>query len=104
MLATLNFNSLLHWSTFTKTTPVKIRDERRIVRSLYLKGLFAFSYALGFAEEKKKKNLSLSFARYSTRNSLGHMIHCIYTLHSLNLPISLLPILKLSLYYGPQLQ
>lgn len=103
MLATLNFNSLLHWSTFTKTFPVKIRDERQIVRSLYLKGLFAFPYALGFAEEKKIKiyHCPLQGTAPGIPLDIWSIAFIPYTL---NLPISLLPILKLSPYYGPQLQ
>lgn len=32
---------------------VKINNKHQIIRSSYLKGLFAFSYVLEFAEEKK---------------------------------------------------
>lgn len=106
MLATLNFNSLLHWSSFTKTTPVKIRDECQIVRSLYLKGLFAFSYVLGAAEEKKKKKKSITVlckVQHQEFPWTYNPLHLYLTL-SLNLPNSLLPILKLSPYYAPQLQ
>lgn len=79
---------------------VKINDKHQIIRSSYLKGLFAFSYMLEFAEEKKY--LSLSFARYSTRNSLGHCIYTLQIILSFDLSIPLFPILKLSPYDGSQ--
>lgn len=81
---------------------VKINNKHQIIRSSYLKGLFAFSYVLEFAEEKKY--LSLIFARHSTRNSLGHCIYTLQIILSFNLPIPLFPILKLSPYDGTQLR